>query len=242
MKKLPFIILIILIINSCKKPSNRDCWKSNGEIISKKTEWNQMSKKIQINDDIDILLINDSTDKIIIEGPNNLINHIEVTDEYGKIIFRNNNRCDFLRKPLPIKIMYHYTSLNLVELHGYGSLTNYDTIYHNLNISALKALSKINLCVNNDSTIFINESGSTNLNISGKCNYFYAFSNGMAPLQAIDLECEKAHGHSSALGEFYINASHTLIIELRSSGNVYYKGDPIQTSFINNGQGEIIKL
>ena len=242
MKKIFYIISALLILSACKKPSERPCWKFNAEIKSKDIKLNHMSGIIQLNDDIDIILINDSADKIIVEAPENIIDHIEVIIESGKTIFRNNNRCDFLRNPLPIKINYHYTDLHSIELNGYGSLLNYDTIYHNLNISTFKAYSVIELNVNNDSTIIINELGSTSLKLSGQCQYFYVFSSGVAPMNANDLKCIKAHVHSSSLGDFYINSSVSLIIELRSIGNVYYTGDPIETIFFDQGQGDIIKL
>ncbi len=242
MNKWLYITSALLILIACKKPSDRPCWKFNGEITSKEILLDDMTESIHLNDNINIVLINDSTDQIIIEGPENIIDHIDIINVSNKTIFRNKNNCKFLRNPLPITIYYHYTYLNLIELFGYGSLSNNDTIYHDLHITAFKSYSNAVLNVNNYSTKCGIVLGSTAISISGQCEHFSAYSSGIAPMNAKSLKCNHAHANSSALGNFYINSTQSLVIELRSQGNVYYSGNPAITDFHDSGQGEIIKL
>ncbi len=238
--KFHIVITILIVIASCSKPKERPCWKFNGEIISITSEWSQTHHTIELKDDINLILINDSLNYLTIEGPENLIEFIDVSFGSENMILSNLNRCDFLRKPYHVNVYYHYTELNRVDLKGYGTLSNENEIHHNISIHGNESFSDVNLQLQNDSTILTFMKGSTSVLLSGTCNYLYGYSSGLAPFDAGSLICNKAHGHSTGLGNFYLNATDQLTIELRSMGNFYYSGNPIITNFIQTGTGIII--
>lgn len=240
--KVYITISVLFFLASCSKPENRSCWKSNGEINSITSEWIQTHHTIELKDDINLILINDSLNYLTIEGPENLIEFIDISYDSDKMIMSNLTRCDFLRKPQPINVYYHYTELKRIELVGYGTLSNYNNIYHNINIQANESLSDINLQLQNDSTYLILIKGSLDVTLNGSSNYLYGYASGFGPFDAKSLSCNNAHGHSTGLGDFFLHATDQLTIELRSRGNFYYSGDPLNTHFIQTGTGKIVNM
>jgi len=241
-KKICYIVLILMLLHSCSKTNESPCWKSNGNTISITQSLNQSIDSIELKDDVNLILINDSMNFFTIEGPENLVEFIDITTSNEKIIISNSNRCDFLRAPQPINVYYHYSVLKNIELSGYGTLSNHGLIQHNIKINAFEALSNIALELQNDTTILTLIKGSVNVSLKGASNYLYGYTSGYGPFKADSLLCSTAHGHSTGLGDFYLNATSSLIIELRSMGNFYYYGNPIITNFTQTGTGKIINM
>jgi len=240
--KIYYFISTLLLLNSCSKPNERPCWKSNGNTISITQALNQTIDSIELKDNVNLILINDSLNFFTIEGPENLVEFIKISSSNNKTTISNSNRCDFLRTPLPINVYYHYSVLNNIELSGYGTLSNHGLIQHNININAFEALSNIVLELQNDTTILTLMKGSIDVSLKGASNYLYGYTSGYGPFKADSLLCSTAHGHSTGLGDFYLNATSSLIIELRSMGDFYYYGNPIITNFTQTGTGKIINM
>ena len=241
-KKVCYFISIILLIYSCNKSNERPCWKSNGNKITITTPFTETFKNIELNDDVNLILINDSLNFFDIEGPENLVEHINIHSSDEKITISNSNLCDFLRSPKTINVYCHYTALKNIELLGYGTLSNQDLIQHNINIHTFESLSNISLELQNDSTILTLLKGAVDVKLKGTSNYLYGYASGYGPFNADSLTCFKAHGHSRGLGNFYLNATNSLVIELRSQGNFYYKGNPNSLNFIQTGTGLIFNM
>ena len=238
MKRLVYLIAILNLI-ACKKASDRECWKFSGGLST--ISYNINKNNILLYDDINLVLINDSTNYIEIIGNENIIKHIILDTSNNNLIMSNINSCKFLRKPNEVFVHYHYTKLEEINLFGYGQLLNSDTINHNIKINTNKAFSNIKLNINNDSTIIINELGSTDIIINGNSNYFYCFSSGMAPVLCKDFACSTMHANSDGISDFHIKASNKLILELQNNGNIYYYESPNDSIFSITGDGEIIK-
>ena len=237
MRLITYIILLTIIFG-CKKPNERSCWKSNGEVSYINTNITTTNNKITVFDDLNLILINDSLNEIIIEGPKNLIKLIKIDQKNHQITIKNNNRCDFLRKDMEINIHYHYKQLDTIILKGYGNVNNNGKINHSIFINAKDALCSINLKLNNDSNKIIIQNGSTDINLSGNCSYFYFYNEGFGPLKAFELEAKKTHIHSNSISNSEINVTEQLNAEIRNNGNIYYKGTPaiIQTTISGNGR------
>ena len=233
--------IILLTINfGCKKPNERSCWKSNGEVSYIKTNITTTNNKITVLDDLNLILTNDSLNYISIGGPKNLIELIEINQNNHQITIKNNNRCDFLRKDMEINIHYHYKQLDSIILKGYGNINNTREINHSIFINAKDALCSINLKLNNDSNKIIIQNGSTDINLSGNCSYFYFYNEGFGPLKAFELEAKKTHIHSNSISNSEINVAEQLNAEIRNNGNIYYKGTPTIIQTTNSGNGRLI--
>ena len=233
-------IILIAILFSCKKPNERSCWKSNGEISSLTTNISPNNRTLTILDDLNLILINDSLNFISTEGPKNLIEFIEIGQNNNQIIIKNNNKCRFLRERKEINIFYHYKNIDSLILKGYGKISNSREMKHSVFINAKDALCSVNLKLNNDSNKIIIQNGSTDFNLFGNCSYLYYYNEGFAPLKAFELEAKKTHIHSNSISNSEINVSDKLNAEIRNNGNIYYRGSPGFIQIINTGNGRLI--
>ena len=236
-----FILSTILIIG-CQKANERTCLKGNGEYSSIEIEYDNSINEIDLFDDVNLILINDSLNFISINGPINLLDFIDLKTESNKISIKNLNKCDFLRSEKEIDIYIHYTSLNRINLSGYGNLSNYDTLKHNIIINANNAYSNINLTIDTDSVQVYLLKGSTSLSLSGFCNYLYGYNSGIAPFNSALLTSKQVHVNSNSIARTDIRAIENLNAEIRSYGNIYYTGSPTTTTFSITGEGKIIQL
>ena len=234
------LILFVLIV-SCKKVNDRNCWKKNGENKILNISQNEVDI-VSIYDNISLTLINDSLDLISIKAPENLINLIELTTLQNELSIHNLNKCDFIRKPSEIEIFYHYTALNQVDLYGFGRLTNQNKIEHEIDVNSFLAYSNIELNLNNNSSKIKIFGGSSAIKINGNCDNLYCYNSGLGPVDAKNLTSRKIHIHSNSIANAEILASDTLIIEIRNNGSVYYSGEPSVASYSITGNGEIINL
>ena len=242
MKQKIIFFLITIILFGCKKANERTCLKGNGEYSSIEIEYDNSINEIDLFDDVNLILINDSLNFISINGPINLLDFIDLKTESNKISIKNLNKCDFLRAEKEIDIYIHYTSLNRINLSGYGNLSNYDTLKHNIIINANNAYSNINLTIDTDSVQVYLLKGSTSLSLSGFCNYLYGYNSGIAPFNSALLTSKQVHVNSNSIARTDIRAIENLNAEIRSYGNIYYTGSPTTTTFSITGEGEIIQL
>lgn len=240
MRSLIVIILSLSLLMSCKKSNERRCVKSSGNISAIVLE-DISATQINMNDNISLTLVNDSLNQIEIKGGENLLSFITHEILGSQIIFNNTNKCNFLRNEDKIAIIYHYTHLDSIFLNGFGNLNNLDTIKHDIYIYTEESFSDIALAFNNNNTTLIAQVGSVETLLSGKCDNLYLYSNGAGKMDARDLECKYAHGHSQGLGDFFINAKDYLNIELRSAGNFYvYNAENAIQNIVQEGSGQII--
>lgn len=242
MKQKIIFFLITIILFGCKKTTERICFKGNGELITIDIENEKTYDKIELFDDINLILINDSLNFTSITAPINLIEFIQINVENNLLSIENLNKCDFLRSEKEIDIYIHYTSLNRINLSGYGNLSNYDTLKHNIIINANNAYSNINLTIDTDSVQVYLLKGSTSLSLSGFCNYLYGYNSGIAPFNSALLTSKQVHVNSNSIARTDIRAIENLNAEIRSYGNIYYTGSPTTTTFSITGEGKIIQL
>lgn len=236
-----FLFILFIILSGCQKPYDRECWKSNGKYQITQIQQSSINE-INLYDDINLILINDSLDYLSIESPKNLTNGIKIEKNENFINIRNTNKCDFLRKHVNISIEYHYTTIDKVNLFGYGKLTNNNAIKHPLIVQAYEAISTIDLNLENSISKFFIFNGSTSVKLSGICNDLYFFNSGLGPINGKNIQPQKLHINSSTVASSEISVGDTLIAEIRSNGDLYYIGTPTVSYITITGEGKLIQL
>ena len=243
LSRLFFFLIIPFLFSSCKKPSDRSCYKMTGDIINKIIPLGSFSQ-LDLGPYIQYELIQDTANFIEISAGKNLMNFISSEIETGNLVIKNNNKCRFLRyKKEKVTAKIHFTTLNSIFYHGSEPLISKDTLDFpatSLTIDANETSGSINLKLKAKTIYLNNSNGTPDIELSGSCDFF-----------SIDIS---ANGTFSAKNLFvkdtiYLQYSSSLYSELQSSncklkaelsgiGNVGYFGIPsgILTNYYNSGR------
>jgi hypothetical protein len=100
----------------------------------------------------------------------------------------------------------------------------------------------INLVIDIDASHFSINTGSVDMNISGKSGVNYIFSNGYGPFRCSNLKTTYTYISNFSTNDCYIDVDYLLEYKIKGLGNIYYKGDPILVPFLVTGEGKLIHM
>ncbi|MFT7156676.1 MAG: hypothetical protein ACI8Q1_001691 [Parvicella sp.] len=231
-------ILIIVLFFACKKAEDRPCFKKAGELTTSTITIEPSISHFEINDNIDVTLIEDTSSYLVLTGPKNLLNFIEVSNENNRLIISNKNKCDIFRMGYAIHAELHASTFEYLKLTGYGYITNIDSLNANIEIEATHSVSKLDLTFSCDSIFHKTEAGSIVANFKGIANYLYVYSANQAEFHGEELETKYLHFNNSSISDLYGYATVDALIEINNQGNVIISGNPASISVYGDGTGE----
>lgn len=234
------IILVILsgVLMSCNKEKNR-CFDKPGDQTSYEITYSQQVDHFILNDDLNLTLIHDTTNFIEVQGGKNMIQYILFEENNDELIISNENKCLFASNNDAIQLELHYTTINHLELLGYGMVNSANPIQNNLTVTGSHCFSTLDLDLDNDSTHLFLE-GSVQVMLTGATNYIYAYSFGKGNLEARQLLSQSFHAHNGGIGDFHISAEHQYLLELRAGGDIFvYDTTTTDITVYDSGSGSI---
>lgn len=238
------LLLIMPIFFSCKKAEDRTCFKSTGDEISIVKSLGSFDK-MELNELIEYVLVQDVENKIILTGGKNLLNKIEVNVSDNLLTVKNTNKCNFLRS-YKKKVTAEIHFVNLVDLNYLGTenLTNLDTLQlQNFNLSMIHGSSaSVFLTLNAVSVRAIVSGGYGDFTFKGNTNYanFIVNSNGYCDTYDLNI-LDSLTAVSNTMGIMKINSNMVgLRAEIKSGGDIWYKGIPVINSYNRYGKGELV--
>ncbi len=119
MKKISFLLLVLVALVSCEKPS--DCVESTGEIVSRDVfidmpTANDSIKKIYVEKGIELIVTEGPIFKVTIQTGSNLIDDIEVRREGNMLRLKDNTTCNWVREFGQTKVLV--TTPKLEEIYS----------------------------------------------------------------------------------------------------------------------------
>lgn len=240
MMKTFIYIAIIFTALSCSKDYN--CTKSKGEVISQVQTLNNFSE-IEVLEHINIQWVKSSTYKAVITTGENFIDEIDLSIKDNRLTIENLNTCSWLRDDVDeVDIEVHSPSPSKIILRGNGTISSSDSIDINTRIENYATQGKINLKVNNDSTVLFFESGSLDATIGGRTNHEFLYTVGFNEVKAKKLIAFNAHINNNSWVSSEIHVENKLIIENQTSGEIKYWGNPNTVIVTKNiPEGKITK-
>ena len=241
--RLLFFFGIAILFGSCKKPSDRSCFKTTGSIIDKIIPLGSFTK-IDLGPYIQYELIQDTINFIEISAGENIINFISSDIEEGKLVIENNNKCRFLRyKKEKVIAKIHFTTLNSIFYHGSEPLISKDTLDFSattLTIDANETSGSINLKLKAKTIYLNNSNGTPDIEFSGSCDFFKIsiIANGTFSAKNLFVKDSIYLQYASSLYSELQSTNCKLKAELSGVGNVGYFGVPslILTNYYNSGR------
>lgn len=236
------LVLLVLLVFSCKKPEDRSCFKFLGSETTKEIPLASFDR-LDLREHVAYVLIQDSLDKVVLKGGKNLLNLIEVKTDNGVVIIENKNRCGFLRNAKKVVVAeIHFTKLINVRFVGTESLTNLGTINTDyFTFYSRDGAGDVTLDLN---AIQINAEAN-----HGWCNFTFtgttqtaricAKSNSYCDVTGLTVT-DSIYVASETVGDIKINATNLIIHGyITQSGNILYKGTPLGQNVLLNGTGQV---
>lgn len=217
---IPYYVIANSIVNTGvviidgKTMTNDTCIKGNGV---KKSETRKMSdfNKIELSGVYTVLITNGKTTSFVIEGDENIIEHI-VSDINGTSlnVYSGNSLCPSL--PLNLVI----TLGDLSDLSASGAME--------VDIQGV-ANKEIRLIV----------AGSAGVRAAGTSESLNASISGTGNIEAADLLTTNAKVFISGVGDATVQTSNLLEVEIQGVGNVYHIGKPAEVRQNISGIGTV---
>lgn len=245
MKKLLTYVVVFFAI-SCNSEDAWDIVKTRGD---RKTENREVGNftGITIYNGINVVLEKADKSTAVLDGWSNLLPKVDLTTaSNGMLTIKDNNKFDIVRNPNNKTSIHLYYSgeINTITFHGDGVISNVDTLHSTSPLGLLceDASGSLELVIKTPSVgIGTNNRNVADIKLEGVCSYLGITNWGNAPIHAEKLEvlsCDITH---RGPGDFYMNVSGQLNVNIYSIGDVYYKGNPTLT--VNRkGKGNVFPI
>ncbi len=237
------IILTTFILTVSLSVNAQDWWgkskkiKGNGNVVTVNRTTSDYDG-VSAGGSFDVILVKGEEGKIIIEGEENIIPHIEteVSGSILKIKFRKNTN---IRTTKRLTVTVTYESIESVALGGSGNITCESTIKSNDFTVALGGSGNITLSVDTDE-LSSKIGGSGNINLSGTANELSCSIAGSGSIKAYDLNTNTLNATIAGSGNIRTTVKTKIKAKVVGSGSVYYKGNPSHVDTKSVGSGDVI--
>ncbi|UCH15500.1 MAG: DUF2807 domain-containing protein [Bacteroidales bacterium] len=242
MNKLILIITFLLILYSCEKESS-NCLFRNGSIIKKEILLDDFSS-IEVYDIFNLILIQDTISRIVLEGGENLLPHVETSIKDDTLKISHSIRCIWLRDYEKINIYIHFSRLDRIVADAPVKIISTDTLTcSNLEYYAIGEIGEADMILNCNYFRF-DGSYSTlgHFRFKGKSDKSRFYVNYGSSLFADSLISKQADVYFKTIGDIHVHVTEHLRVWIWGSGNVYYSGDPGKVEIMENrSTGRLIK-
>ena len=244
MKKLFYIIFVSLLLTACQKTI--DCISSAGEKVNYEYSLNDFDTLV-VNNDFEIHFIQDTVNEMIIFAYKKYADAVSYEIRNNCLVLDNSYSCKFTKpKKNNVRIDLHVKNLSLARINYPAKLISENTLLNDNEIGVIvnTKFCEANLDVNCRVFYFWN----THLNggkmyLKGNSEFLKLWNASLFSVDASKLETNYAFTNNNSKADIYINVNKELNCTIRSSGNVYYTGNPSKI-IVNDSlsSGKLIKL
>ena len=232
-KKLAYIAISSLLIVSCQEILFSDLEVTRDIPL-------ENFHSVQISGIFNIVFIQDSVNRLVISGKNS-VNSIgaEVINDTLKIEDSKAITINTEKNTLYL----HFRELEYIATNDPVNFSNEDTIKaRNLSFEATGEISEGTMTVDCEYLTVVNSDNTLGyMRFYGKSDYCTICNRYGAVVFADSLSCINADVTNESVGDVYVNPSQSLNAFIRSSGNIYYYGNPVVTISEKRGNGNVIK-
>lgn len=232
-----FLMLLTVLISSCKKENRCDCIKRTGEIIMDIRHPSGFDK-IFLENNLNLFVTEGPVFEVKVEAGEHVAPLIRTEVVDGTLYVRNKNRCNWTRSyKKPLNVYVTMPRLVYVTSDGTGDIKSLNTITTDTLDIQTKNSGNIEISVNN-ARVRSHMHGSGDVTLHGRTDEHDISIGGTAYIYAGDLETGYTYINTFTLGISYIRASNMLICRIEDKGDVFCYGNPtvVQKEQIGSGQ------
>lgn len=236
-----------LMLFSCKKAEERSCLKTTGEDTYLTIDIDNPFDSLELYSNIIYNLIPDTVNKIVLEGGENLLQHINI--EYispQRYKVSNENKCNFLRSfKKKVTANIHFKELGFLHFEGSENLTTKDTIKGaEFRMIIRDGAGSVKLLVESGYTSIVVSHGFGDFTIAGKSLITFLSCRTNSFCDATELITGNyLRVNSETQGDMKVNANNiNLDAIINRGGNILYSGNPTEIDLEKNGDGNLINI
>lgn len=247
MCKRPHILLVLagffFLFNSCKKENRCDCLKSRGAEVTETREVGNFNK-LRVLDEIDVYYTHDTTltkPVVQVSTGKNLVKNISVKVVGSELWIENNNKCNFVRgdnNQVTVYVSAPY--VKYFQQSGVGSIFGTNTVTQDSVYCDIVNSGDIHLDVKVRG-VMCHTHGIGDHYLSGTTNGFYSNIVGQGFMNAEGLVTAYCFMDFNSNGRAKVNVAGWLDAVIRSTGDLYYTGNPSVVNVASFGKGSAIK-
>lgn len=242
MKKLISVIIILFLIYSCEKESS-NCFFKKGNITKKEMLLDDFCS-IEVHDIFNLILIQDTIHKVVLEGGENLLPHVETSIKDDTLTIKHSIRCIWLRDYEKINIYVYFSRLDRIVTYAPVKIITSDTLRcNNLEYFAIGEIGEADMILNCNYFRF-DDSYSTlgQFKFKGKSDKSRFYVNYGSSLFADSLISKEADIYFKTIGDIRVHVTEHLRAWIWGPGNVYYSGNPGKVEIMEKrSTGSLIK-
>jgi len=243
MKYFVLISIALVVISSCKKSEDRNCFKSTGKEVTIDVDLEDFTG-LYLLQNLTYHLVPDTKNFARITGGENVVKHVSFNYFDSTLYVINENKCNFLRSyEKSIVVEIHYTFIHSTRFVGSETLTNSDSIrgeFFNLYVD--KGSGSVDLAIDTEFSNAIVADGVGDYTLRGKVRYahYQLQDNGFADVTKV-IATEGLEITTSSSGIMKCRANGIpLKVNIHGSGDVWYYGVPSSIVLNKTGDGELI--
>lgn len=242
--RIGLMLVLMLLVFSCKKASERKCWKGSGSKASKTIQLMAFDK-LTLREHLKYVLIQDSTFEIEIDGYSNLNDLISCEIVDGMLTIHNLNKCNFLRyKKSDITVKIHCANLSEIVFMGSDSLTNEGVFQLDfMKVSLNEGGGSMKLKVQGNGMNVENPHGWGDITLEGNLNNLRLDMDGDGYFDTRNLQVNSELAimtKTSSLCKVNGEGS-TMKVEINNTGDIWYYGTPTVLFTRLYGTGKLIQ-
>ena len=247
MKKIIFVLAVLVLFISCEKPS--DCIGTTGNIVSRTYEVTNSFNKIYVYKGVGLVVKEGTAYKVEVITGDNLLDNISVefrgTDE---LHLKDNSSCNWTRAYGQIKVCVttpHLESLDITstteqDIDSDGILTHNILRMISMDLGPGAGTNDFHMQVNNYQTVIENNNVSR-FYLSGQTNEaLFNFYDGNGRIQAENLTAQNIKVFHRGSNDMVVKPMQSIIGKMVSTGNIVLKNVPPIVAVEELYQGRVV--
>ncbi len=216
------------------------CWHGTGQKTIQVYEIGYF-REVNVRGMFEIILVQDSVCYIELEGGNEILGYVAVTNTDSVVYLDNSNECAFLRDYEKIKCYLHFSDYLQLSLFETCKLISQNSVTSNLTLIVPAEMADVNIQLNNPHFHFYNHrtTGGT-YTFSGYSDWCVISGFYSARFILSDLISREMVVKNSSIGDMHVNPIEKLTVEIHNKGNIYYSGSPEIIVDSISGTGKLI--
>ena len=225
MRRLFCLLVLIPLFTGC---TYIDGLTEEGEQVQKKFEAGGF-ERIILDTSVRLVLTNESLQNVVAEGPDFVIPRLKVFQEEDELHIESEGMFGFRQKQMPV-VRVSAENIQYIRSNFASKITSEDTLdigKLRIVISGRGAFTECDLKVKGE-RLDLSAYGSNvgNHRLAGEVRTLRIISKGLTSVDATELITQNTTYHQHSVNPGHVFATGLLKVEMTSSGNIYYGGDP----------------